>query len=300
MATRAQKFAHGYADVNAIRLHYAANGTGRLILFVHGFPEFWAAWEDQLAAFGRGNHAVAPDLRGFNLSSKPADPKQYHIKILVEDLRALIVHLGHQRAILVAHDWGGGVAWAFANRHADMVEKLVIINSPHPGVFARELIENPQQQKASGYMNVFRSPEAEALLSQNGYAYLHDALTGGTSRWRMDDEWRRRYTEAWSQPGALTGGLNYYRASPLHPAESEADMAILHQISQAPRELFAVEVPTLVIWGMMDEALLPGNLDGLENYVTRLSVARAADASHWIVHEQPELVNAAIRDFIDD
>jgi epoxide hydrolase 4 len=299
MADRMQRFHDDYADVNRIRLHYVSNGAGRLILFVHGFPEFWAAWEQQLIAFGRDNHAVALDLRGFNLSSKPADPKEYHIKILVEDLRGLITHLGYRKTILVAHDWGGGVAWAFASRHADMVEKLVIVNSPHPMVFARELINNPKQQKASGYMNLFRSPMAENLLSQNDYAYLHRALTAGKSKWRLEEELRRRYSEAWSRPGALTGGLNYYRISPLHPAESNEDMAALHQISQGPREMFAVSVPTLVIWGELDEALLPGNLDGLDEYVDRLTVQRVPDASHWIIHEQPELVNASIRKFID-
>lgn len=299
MADRTDRFQDEYADTNGIRLHFVSNGTGRLILFVHGFPEFWAAWEEQLIAFGQDNHAVALDLRGFNLSSKPADPKEYHIKTLVEDLRGLIMHLGYRKAILVAHDWGGGVAWAFASRHADMVEKLIIINSPHPIVFARELINNPDQQKASGYMNLFRSPTAENSLSRNDFAFLYRALTAGKSKWNMDEQLRRRYIEAWSRPGALTGGLNYYRASPLHPAESEEDRAVLRQISQGPREMFAVSIPTLVIWGELDEALLTGNLDGLGDYVDRLTVQRVPDASHWIVHEQPELVNASIRRFID-
>ncbi|RJQ68466.1 MAG: alpha/beta hydrolase [Desulfobacteraceae bacterium] len=299
MATQKHPLTHAYADVNSVRLHYVANGAGRLILFLHGFPEFWAAWEEQLIEFGRENHAVAPDLRGFNLSSKPADPKQYHIKILVEDLRALVTHLGYQKAILVAHDWGGGIAWAFANRHADMTEKLIIINSPHPIVFARELLHNPLQQKASRYMNLFRSRLAEELLAKNNYAYLRDALTAGSSKWLMSDESRRRYTDAWSQAGALTGGLNYYRISPLHPALSDEERAVLRKIVQAPRELFTVGVPTLVIWGELDEALLTGNLDGLDEFVGQLTIERVPDASHWIVHEQPELINACIRKFID-
>lgn len=299
MADHTPRFHHDYADINQIRLHYVSVGKGRLILFLHGFPEFWAAWERQLIAFGKDNHAVAPDLRGFNLSSKPADPEQYHIKILVEDLRALIRFLGHRKTILVAHDWGGGVAWAFASRHPEMVEKLVIINSPHPIVFARELLNNSRQQKASGYMNLFRSAEAEDVLSKDGYAYLYRALTAGNSKWRLSDELRRRYGEAWSRPGALTGGLNYYRVSPLHPAQTDEDMAVLHRILQAPSEMFAVRVPTLVVWGMLDEALLPGNLDGLEEHVDQLKVQRVGDASHWIIHEQPERVNEYIRAFMD-
>jgi epoxide hydrolase 4 len=293
-----QLFNHAYAQVNHIRLHYVWCGQGRLILFLHGFPEFWAAWEQQLVVFGKNNFAVALDLRGFNLSSKPARPENYHIKLLVEDLRALVTHLGYTKMILVAHDWGGGVAWAFANRHPEMIEKLIIINSPHPAVFARELINNSDQQKASSYMNLFRTPEAEEVLAKNKFAFLVDALTAGNSRWRISDETRRRYIEAWSQPGALTGGLNYYRASPLFPPDSEDHKALLRRIVQAPREMFEVKTPTLVIWGELDELLLTGNLDGLDAYVDHLNVQRVADASHWIVHEQPEKINSYLDDFI--
>lgn len=299
MANDESKIKHGFADVNGIRLHYASMGQGPLMLFVHGFPEFWAAWEDQLAVFGRDRQAVALDLRGFNLSSRPADPKQYQIKMLVEDIRGLAEHLGHQRMVLVAHDWGGGVAWAFANRYPAYVEKLIIINSPHPAIFARELLNNPDQQRASAYMNLFRSAEAETILSANGYAYLVEALSGWGTRWRMSPELRQRYVEAWSQPGALTGGLNYYRVSPLHPATCEAEQAIIRQIAQAPRQMFSVTMPTLVVWGELDEALLTGNLDGLGDFVDQLTVRRILDATHWVIHEQPELVNRYIRSFLE-
>jgi len=297
--TRKIPFNDEYADLNNIRLHYVSCGEGRLVVFLHGFPEFWAAWESQLSAFGKHNHAVALDMRGFNLSSKPADPQNYHIKILIEDLRALVTYLGYEKMILVAHDWGGGVAWAFANRHPELIEKLIIINSQHPAIFARELIHNPNQQKASSYMNFFRSAEAEELLSKNNFAFLFNALTTGSSKWRIDDETRRRYIEAWSQPGALTGGLNYYRVSPLYPAQSEEQKALLQRIMQAPREMFAVTVPTLVIWGELDEQLLAGNIEGLGDYVEHLTIRRVADASHWIIHEQPELINFYIDDFIN-
>ncbi|MDA8138753.1 MAG: alpha/beta hydrolase [Desulfobacteraceae bacterium] len=293
------RFEHHYVDVNAIRLHYASHGQGRLIMFLHGFPEFWAAWEAQLSDFGRDHLAVAPDLRGYNLSSKPADPKQYHVKILVEDIRALLDHLGHERMVLVAHDWGGGVAWAFANRYPERLDKLVIINSPHPAVFARELLNSDQQQKASAYMNMFRQPDAEAKLSKDNFSYLITALSKWGSKWRMSEALRQRYIEAWSQPGALTGGLNYYRISPVHPAVSKEEEQVLRQIAALPRQTFEVKVPTLVLWGELDEALLPGNLDGLEEFVNDLTVRRMADGTHWVIHEQPELINARIRAFID-
>ncbi|MCK4792984.1 MAG: alpha/beta hydrolase, partial [Desulfobacteraceae bacterium] len=141
-----------YAEVNGIRLHYVSVGQGKLIMFVHGFPEFWGEWESHLVDFGKDHEAVAPDMRGYNLSSKPAGPEHYQIMDLIEDLRALAEYLGHKKFILVGHDWGGAVAWSFAIRHPECLEKLIIVNAPHPAVFARELLNNPNQQKASQYM----------------------------------------------------------------------------------------------------------------------------------------------------
>ncbi len=287
-----------YAEVNGVKLHHVSCGEGALIMFLHGFPEFWAEWENQLIEFGKDYHAVAPDMRGYNLSSKPEDPAQYGVGHLTEDIRALAEHLGSKRFILVAHDWGGAVAWFFANRYPDMLEKLVIINAPHAGVFARELLSNPEQRKASRYMLMFRTPEAERILTENGYAVLFDAVQTGGSRWKLSEEERKKYIEAWSQPGGLTGGLNYYRVSPLYPPTSTDDEKNMEGIAKLDREFLAVKVPTLVIWGELDTALLTGNLDGLEDYVDELTVKRIPDGSHWVVHEQPELVNSLIRDFI--
>jgi len=292
------EFQSSYADVNGIRLHYVSVGQGKLIMFVHGFPEFWGEWENQLSEFGNDFQAVALDMRGYNLSSKPADIEAYHAKHLIADLRALAEHLGHRKLILVAHDWGGAVAWSAAMRYPDWVEKLIIINSPHPAVFARELLNNPAQQSASQYMLLFRSPKAEKILSENNYARLLDMVTQFGSKWDMSEDVRRKYIAAWSQPGALTGGLNYYRASPLYPPTSPEDEAGIKSILDLPPEMLAVKVPTLVIWGEEDRALLTGNLDGLQDYIEDLTVKRIPDGSHWVSHEQPERVNALIRDFL--
>ena len=291
-------FQSQYAEVNGIRLHYVSIGEGKLIMFVHGFPEFWYAWEKQLIEFGQDYQAVAPDMRGFNLSSKPAEIEKYHVNDLIEDLRALADHLGHSKFIMVAHDWGGAVAWAAAMRHPEMLERLIIINSPHPAVFARELLNNPDQQKASQYMLILRSAEAERVLSENNFAALMTVLVQFGSKWEMSEEIRSKYIEAWSQPGALTGSLNYYRASPLYPPTSKSDEEQINSILNLPNEMFAVKVPTLVIWGEQDQALLTGNLDGLAEYSEDLTVKRIPDGTHWVVHEQPELVNSLIREFI--
>jgi pimeloyl-ACP methyl ester carboxylesterase len=288
---------HDYAEVNGVRLHYATAGNGKkLIVFLHGFPEFWYEWKNQLLEFGKDYTAVAPDMRGYNLSAKPADVDQYQVKNLIEDVRALADKLGHKKFILVAHDWGGVVAWAFAIAHPEYLEKLVIINAPHPGVFARELKENPAQQKASGYMLIFRSPQAEQTLSANNYAVLVRAVMGeGLQTGVFNEEDKKAYIEAWSQPGALTGGLNYYRAARIGPP-TEGDKEGTSFATSFPS--LNVKVPTLVIWGEKDVALLAGNLNGLDKYVSNLTIKRIPEGTHWVIHEKPELVNGYIREFI--
>jgi epoxide hydrolase 4 len=295
---------HRYANVNGVRLHYAIAGKGPLILFLHGFPQFWYEWKDQLVHFGEDHLAVAPDMRGYNLSGKPGAVDQYQVKHLIEDVRALADHLGHKKFVLVGHDWGGVVAWAFAIEHPEYLEKLIIINAPHPGIFERELRENSAQQAASQYMLMFRGERAEETLSANDYASLVNAVLGpGLKTGVFTAEDKQAYLDAWSQPGALTGGLNYYRAAKAGPPApaSEADPppnpSSTGNYAVDPARL-TVEVSTLVIWGEKDTALLPGNLDGLDRFVPDLTVQRIPDASHWVVNEKPAEVSRYIRNFI--
>lgn len=284
---------HATVAVNGVRLHYAAVGDGPLVLFLHGFPEFWLMWRPQLAEFGRDRLAVAPDLRGYNRSDRPEAVADYKARVIVEDIRRLALALGKRRFTLVGHDWGGAIAWAFAIAHPQMLERLVILNAPHPVPFARDLASNADQQRASSYMNLFRDPKAERVLSENGYARLQRMTV---EQWRGDEAERLAYLDAWSQPGALTGMLNYYRASPLYPPVGDDPGA--GRVKLAPRD-FTVRVPTLVIWGMRDAMLLPGLLDDLEACVPKLRIARVPDGTHWLVHEQPDHVNRLIRAFLD-
>ena len=273
--TTPASFRNEYASVNGVRLHYVSAGNGPLILFQHGFPEFWYEWRNQLAEFGRDHLAVAPDMRGYNLSDKPEALDQYLMPVLVEDVRALADRLAHGRKfVLVAHDWGGAVAWAFAVAHPEMLEKLVIINAPHPGVFGKLLASDPAQQKASSYMLMFQGGHAEQTLSEDNYAYI----------------------KARSQLGTLTGGLNYYRANRVGPPSPDGTAA-RGNFAIDPARL-TVSVPTLVIWGEKDTALLAQNLDGLDQFVPRLAIKRIPDGSHWVVHEKPAEVNAYIRAFV--
>jgi pimeloyl-ACP methyl ester carboxylesterase len=287
---------HAQVDCGGVKLHCAvageaAGGTDApLMLFLHGFPEFWAAWRTPMAYFAaRGWLCVAPDLRGYNLSDKPEGVEPYKAKHLVNDVLAVAAHFTQNKFVLVAHDWGGAVAWAVAIGHPQRLSRLVMINSPHPYLFWRELSNNPAQQKASEYMNVFRLPKAERVLSENGYARLLSAFM------HLDETWRAELVAAWSQPGALTGGLNYYRASPLYPPTADDPGAKKLQFKPGD---FMVRVPTLVLWGDRDTALLTGCVEGLAQCVPDLKVVRSPDASHWIVHEKPDLVNGEIEKFV--
>jgi pimeloyl-ACP methyl ester carboxylesterase len=286
-----------YAQLNGIRLHYVSAGSGKLILFVHGFPEFWYAWKKQLLEFGKDHLAVAPDMRGYNLSEKPTGVDRYRLKFLVEDLRALAEHLGQKSFVLVGHDWGGVVAWAFALHYPDYLQKLVVINAPHPAIFERELRENPAQQRASEYMLMFQTSRAEQILSANDYAFLVDGvLREGLNAGHFTDEDRRAYLDAWSKPGALTGGLNYYRAAHVGPPGPEGTPAKGSFVGELPT--LTVKVPTFVIWGEKDPYLLTGNLAGLDEFVRNLAIQRIPDGTHWVIHEKPALVNDSIRAFL--
>ena len=289
---------HDYVDLDGVRLHVARQGDGDLVLFAHGFPEFWYAWKNQLEEFGRDHLAIAPDMRGYNLSSKPDKVEDYAVANIVGDIAGLARHFGQERFILVAHDWGGVAAWAFAMTHPEMLKRLVIVNAPHPGTFLREVATNPAQIEASQYMRFFRTPDAEAVLSQNGFSILWERVFAEAEKnGVMNQDDKAAYIEAWSQPGALTGGLNWYRASSFDiPEAGKGTVAV----PAFDKDSFKVTVPTLVIWGEKDTALLPSLLEGLEEYVPDLTVRRIPDGSHWVIHERPNQVNGYIREFIAD
>ena len=290
----------------------AAGDVGRpVLLFLHGFPEGAFVWDELLAHFAKpengGYRCVAPNLRGFEKSSAPADVKAYRPKFLVQDIEALIAietrGQNGQLAALVAHDWGGAVAWNLINQMPHLAKKLVIINSPHPGTFLRELQNSAKQQAASAYMNFFITPEAEALLAQDDFKRLWQFListnTGeqGASAapepaWLTEDV-KNQYRAVWN--AGLTGGCNLYRASPLRPPTSVDSAAAAITL---PREMLTISLPTLVIWGLDDAALPPELVDGLDDYIADLKLLKVPNASHWIVHENPQLVIRSIAEFL--
>ena len=263
------------------------------VLLLHGFPEAAFVWDEVMERLAGVAHCVAPNLRGYERSSAPAGVEAYRVKHLVADVAALIEALGAPVDLLVAHDWGGAVAWALAAQRPQLTRQLLIVNSPHPATFLRELRDNPVQRAASAYMNFLCRPDAAALLAENDFARLWPFLTGmGGAAW-LTDALRAQYRALWRQ--GLDGALNYYRASPLRPPLATTDA--IHTLVFPPA-LVTVRVPTTVLWGDADTALPPALLAGLDAFVSPLELRRVAGASHWIVHEQPALVADTIEQLV--
>jgi len=266
------------------------------VVFLHGFPEAAFIWDEVMAALAQGPQpvaCVAPNLRGFAGSSAPTEVSAYRAKPLVADLVALLDALragGGPLPLLVAHDWGGALAWNLAAQRPDLLQHFLVINAPHPATFLRELRDSPAQQAASAYMNFLCRPDAERLLSDQDFARLWPFF--GQAEW-LTPALRDTYRTLWGCKGrGLTGPLNYYRASPLRPAAGSDDAV---NSVQLPDAAVTVRVPTTVLWGEADVALLPGLLQGLERWVPQLQVQRVPGASHWLVHEQPQCVVQAVR-----
>lgn len=274
-----------------ITLACRAAGQGPVrVMLLHGFPEAAFVWDEVMQAVAPQAACVAPNLRGYIGSSAPTDPKAYRAKHLVADVVAAIEALGAPLDLLVAHDWGGALAWNLAAERPDLLRRLLIINSPHPATFLRELKGNADQQAASAYMTFLCRPDAEQLLAEDDFRRLWPFL--GEPIW-LTAALRDQYRQAWSNQGRqLTGPLNYYRASPLRPPLGPDDA--LHRV-ELPVEAVTVRVPTTLLWGERDHALLPALLDGLEHWVPDLQIHREPQATHWIVHEQPERVAELIR-----
>jgi epoxide hydrolase 4 len=309
-------FQHQFADVNGVRLHYASAGQGPLVLFLHGYPSFWYQWKDQMAEMGRDHLAVGLDMRGYNLSSRPEGLEHYKMTNLVEDVRQVAEKLAgkDRKFVLVGHDWGANVAWVFAMYHPDMLEKLIIVNGAHPFVSERELRENPAQRYASNYFFVFNKylapgeqPVDENDTKESATRRAHAGFVDAEVRaGRYTEEDRQAWIDAWSQPGSTTAGLSYYRANhrnppfnDRHPAASIPTSWSANEITKGAKST-TIRIPTLVIWGLKDTAILSGHLSGLEKWVPNLSVKLYPDDDHWVMLQKAVPVAQDIRRFIDD
>jgi epoxide hydrolase 4 len=265
-------------DVGEVSLDVACRGSGPVIVFLHGFPEGAHAWHDVVDYLPNDVQVVIPDLRGYRRSDRPEDVDAYDADRIAADVAGLIGIASRQPVVLVGHDWGGVIAWIVSHRYPRLLRALVQMNAPHPDVFLRELAENPEQQAASSYIQFFLDPSAEAVLTADDFALLAaDVFTPAFS-----SEVQAAERAMWAQPGQLTAMLDWYRAN-FGPGRS------------LPTGI-TVDVPTTVLWGMLDVHVLPGNLDGLDDYVSELTIIPFEDTDHWITHAQPEAVADAILD----
>src|SRR5262245_34783457 len=270
-----KRVTHGYADSNGVKIHYAALGkqSKPLIVMIHGFPDFWFTWRDQMAALSKDYYVVAIDQRGYNLSDKPKGVENYDVKFLVGDVVAVIKSLGREKAIVVGHDWGGIVAWSTAMAAPQVVEKLVILNLPHPRGLSRELANNPEQQKNSQYARNFQKEGGEKDIQPEGFAF-----------WVKDPAARAKYVEAFKRSD-LEAMLNYYKRN--YPREPYVE-------DKSP--VVKVKMPVLMIHGLGDTALLSGALNNtwewLESDLTLVTIPKAG---HFVQQDASDMVTRSIK-----
>jgi pimeloyl-ACP methyl ester carboxylesterase len=275
-----------YLEVGDVRLHVAVAGEpGRpVVVLLHGFPEFWWSWRHQLPALAaQGFHVVAPDLRGFNLSDRPPRVRDYRLPLLEADVAGLVHALGATRAVVVGHDWGGAIAWSLAQHRPELVERLVILNAPHPQHFLAVALRHPAQLVRSAYMLFFQLPRLpEWALARNDFHLLRQTL----QREGFEPGDIEPFVQAARQGGGLRGGLAYYRA---------AARGLLRGSRRPARPIAA---PTLIIWGTHDRYLLEALAHPDPRLVPRARVELLPHASHWVQQQEPARVNQLLIDFL--
>ena len=285
MSVLESSWKHEYITTNGVKLHYVTQGEGPLMLMLHGFPEFWYSWRHQIPEFAKDFKVVALDLRGYNESDKPSKQSAYVMDEFIKDIEGVIKGLGYDRCVLVGHDWGGAIAWSFAYAHPDMVERLIVLNLPHPAKFA-EGFRTPQQLLRSAYIFFFQLPLLpELLLQASDYQPIETAFKGmAVNKSAFTQADIEAYKNAAAKRGALTATLNYYRN--------------VWQQELLSHNWGILDVPTLMIWGEDDTALGKELTYGTEAYVRDFQIKYISNCSHWVQQEQPQLVNQYMREFL--
>lgn len=286
-------------EANGLFFHCLTAGDPArpLLLFLHGFPEYSGGWEEMLERLSDEFYCVAPDQRGYGRSSKPEGVSAYAAGKLAADAAAILTHFAPHARAVIGHDWGASVAYALSFARPDLFDRLVILNGVHPIPFQKALARGGAQADASRYIEYLRAPKAESRLSADNHAKLASLFADGMSMDWLAGARLEAYREAWSQPGALTGMLNWYRATPLKIAEAGAPLGE-DDIPRMDPDALRVRPPHLLIWGLGDTALLPECFDGLDALCDDLTIRTFDDADHWIIHQKPDEVAALISDFV--
>jgi len=274
----------------------AGNPANPAVILLHGFPESHRTWRDIAPTLANDFYLVMPDQRGFGASDRPQEVEAYRADVLLRDIFALADALALDRFTLVGHDWGGAISWAAALRGDPRLIALAIINAPHPVIFQKSLIADPAQRAASQYISAFRTPGFERMIERMGYeAFFEKSFGAHVDLSIIPEAEKQRYLADWSQSGALTAMLNWYRGSQLVVPSPGATVALPDWLSNPfPK----VTVPTLVVWGMKDPALLPLQLDGLDQWVKDLRIVRIPEAGHFAPWEAPDEVAAVLAPFL--
>ena len=276
---------------NGITLHTIQAGPkdGPLLIFLHGFPEFWYCWHRQIDFFAeKGFRVMVPDQRGYNTSSKPSGISPYRVDFIARDTIGLIEYAGRRKACIVGHDWGGATAWWLGQRYPSWVEKLAVLNCPHPSVMREHLYNNQAQRKKSWYIFYYQLPWLpEWTMSRKDWEFSRKALQFTSVRGTFSEDEMSKYVEAWSQPGALTAMLNWYRAS----------IQLLKGRQKNRHPLGKIEVPTLLLWGVKDRFLDREMAQPSIERCTKGEVIYLDEATHWLQHEEPETVNPLLLEF---
>ena len=266
------------------------------VVLLHGFPESHRTWREVVPLLEDRFRLIMPDQRGFGGSDMPQDVKAYATDTLIDDAFALADALHVDSFALVGHDWGGAIAWAAALRGDPRLERLAIVNAPHPAIFQKSLIEDSDQRAASQYINMFRSPGAVAAIQAMGLeAFFEKVLASHADRSKISEAEKQQYIADWSQPGALAAMLNWYRASPLVVPPPGITVPLPDMLLHFARR---IAIPTLVVWGMADSALLPVQLDGLDEVIDDVTIVRLPGVSHFAPWEAPKQVAAALAPFL--
>ena len=296
---------HKTAKLNQCEIHYVESspdfsGSTETLIFLHGFPEAWFAWKRQINHFSLSYRVIAPDLPGYNLSEKIKELPFYQVPNLIQVIGEFVKAVANgQKVTLVAHDWGGAIAWPLAAFHSELFSRLIILNAAHPSTFTREMIHNAEQRRRSDYIHELIDDSAVSNLKEDNFSYLQNVIWKNMKGSGLTADDKKQYLNAWQEQGALDCMLNYYKAMPQLAPPVNTSVENVSKITQKMTiPNIRIRIPTLVLWGTQDKAFVINVLDGLNTYVAELEIELFENATHWLHHEIADDINIAIDNWL--